>query len=1107
MLADIQAALKSGITAIGPAEEIAIFPYDPAWQKLLKITIQNKRNSDTDTLCLALGGISWAYKGKTVLSPVLLIPVSYAINRVKQEITLIPEFESILLNPFLQNELVRRYDLYWEMPAGIAPAETVAAFYSWLTETELPFAPVELAIYGNFHHHRYQVVRELELLLESPALSPLVQQILGEASGTALQQLVLTPQLITVADADQQAVFERFETGNIVVQGPPGTGKSQVLTNLMAKMLYAGTTNLVVSEKKAALEVLVKKLAPYGLDTYLFIAHSQTKPADFIQHLQQAWEQLEQETDLPPANLLLSDQLTDQLQLTLDKLASRQLIGGVSLRTFNQLTAHRDFRDVPYVSDVPDIQTWLDQQETLDICIVADPSLAAFQCFRQQAFGSPLSLDRTLDRLAAVFQELSALLDFQTPGELALRIKQSSRCQLLANESYRKYSPLFSRPRSRQQFEKLRKLFLQQSAQLQLQEPERHNWQVAPSLSQVQSWQAQRSATAGWWKRRKAGQQVRQALRNKQLDIDIAIRNWLSYLQQQEKLQQTRAQLLELGIERPELELESIQYILHQRDQESENELNQIEQLSPALRRQLVEHLQDLQRFQRTLQDILFLQETEAIGPKLNQAADAIMRVLPISAALASLPENLYRLLQRAGSKAACEAIVLHSNRVKFETLFPELAQFTGGTLQNQLTRIVETAASEHALFARHIHAQRQQKFREYHQLLLTPAPSLNAAQRTVKSQLKAGKSLLVKEFRKSRQHRTIRELVDSDARIWIELLNPLWLSTPTQVAHIFPMQTGIFDCVIFDEASQLPLPHALGSLQRARHALVAGDAQQMSPSGYFTGGISAVDLLHQASYYWSKVPLRHHYRSRQPELIAFSNRHFYNNELIVYPSQGTEKSSVQGHYVPDAVYEDRINIQEAATLVKFLKPRLADSEIPGIVAFSEAQLQTIWNALDNVSQQQLQERIDAGTAFFRTLEQVQGDECDVLYISLGYGFDSAGQFNLRFGPLNQALGSKRLNVLLTRARDHIHFFHSVRSTDFKWSANEAIRLLQLFIQSLEATGKTRQETRFPFGLTPAIQGNVLKFEAIQDQLHSAQELVTMHRALSLRGWEVVYEV
>jgi hypothetical protein len=1085
----------------------------------LKTTVQNKRDSDTDTLCLAIGGISWEYKRKTVISPLLLIPVSHAINRAKQEITLVPEMDKILFNPFVRNELVRRYGLSWEMPEKLTPADLIAAFYTWLQQKELPFEAVPLSRYGNFHHHRYQVVKELELLLEAPEWSSLVREILGETTGTAEKlwtKRIFTPQLITAADADQQEVFEQFQHGNVVVQGPPGTGKSQVLTNLMAKMLYAGTINLVVSEKKAALEVLVKKLTPYGLDKYLFIAHSQTKPADFISHLKNAWKTLEENENTPAANLLLSAQWTAQLQLTLDKLASRQLIGGVSLSTFNALTANRDFSETPYISEVPDIREWLAQQETLDMCLKAVPDFSTFQLFRQQALRTPLSLDRQLEKLTAEFRELAKRLDFSTFGELDLRIKQSSRAQLLNNESYKKYSTLFAQPKIQRQFEKLRMRFIQQTAKLQLLETEIQNWKSAPTLSEVQSWKSRRSGQVSWWKKRQVERQIRAALQNPLLEVDTTIDNWLQYLQQKQELQEIRAQLLELGVERPELEFESIQYILHQRAQENENELNQVDQLPATLRQALIENIQRLQVFRRTLQETLSITENESITEKLTQAATSVQVLLPLSAALSALPENLYRLLQRVSSATELEAVVLHSNRLKFESLFPELAKYTGDSLHMQLERIVEAENEEHLLFAGHIHAQRRQQFREYHQLLLTPAQALKPEQRTLKSQLKAGKAILVKEFKKSRQHRTIRELVESEARIWIELLNPLWLSTPVQVANIFPLETGIFDCVIFDEASQLSLPNALGSLQRAQRALVAGDEQQMSPSSFFTSSTSTADLLHQASYYWSKVPLKHHYRSRQPELIAFSNQHFYRNELIVYPSPetGGHTSSVEGHYVAEAIFEDRANRKEAEALAKLLQaqltapePEIQTAEIPGIVAFSETQLQAIWNALDSTAQQLLQERIDAGTAFFRTLEQVQGDECDILYISLGYGFDAAGQFNLRFGPLNQALGSKRLNVLLTRARNHIHFFHSVTATDFKWSTNEAIRLLQQFIQSLENEDITAQTKRFPFGLTPEIHGNQLKFKDIQDQLASAQELVTMHRVFSLRGWQVIYEV
>ena len=131
---------------------------------------------------------------------------------------------------------------------------------------------------------------------------------------------------------------------------------------------------------------------------------------------------------------------------------------------------------------------------------------------------------------------------------------------------------------------------------------------------------------------------------------------------------------------------------------------------------------------------------------------------------------------------------------------------------------------------------------------------------------LRKGKSILVKEFAKTRQHLSCRELRKSEARLWIDVLKPIQLSNPSSLASIYPMETGQFDLLIFDEAGQIPMSYALGALQRAKRVVVAGDHQQMSPSSYFKKSDDVVvDVLHQSAFYFKKILLTRHYRSRRP--------------------------------------------------------------------------------------------------------------------------------------------------------------------------------------------------------------------------------------------------
>jgi superfamily I DNA and/or RNA helicase len=319
-------------------------------------------------------------------------------------------------------------------------------------------------------------------------------------------------------------------------------------------------------------------------------------------------------------------------------------------------------------------------------------------------------------------------------------------------------------------------------------------------------------------------------------------------------------------------------------------------------------------------------------------------------------------------------------------------------------------------------------------------------------------------------------------------------------------MQEQLFDVAIFDEASQIPLQNALGTIHRSKRILVAGDQQQMGPSSYFKAqSEEVVDLLHQASFYWKNVSLKHHYRSEHPELIRFSNKHFYGDELIAFPSAKTISQPINFHYCEDGIFDERKNSVEAKKVALLIEEALKSKEHLGIVAFSETQLTEIYSQLSSSAKALLENRLDEDSAFFKALENVQGEECDHLIISLGYGKNEAGEFHMRFGPLNTKNGPKRLNVLLTRAKKQVDFFASVKGSDFKISSNEAVDLLRLYLLQIETGEKQAREQEFPFELQPGIEGKTLIFDGVYSGIRSAAEMVTLVRVLEGRGWEVEF--
>ena len=1077
--------------------------FHPSLNHIIKIAVQNKRISDIDSLCIAYQGLHWEYKGKKVVSPLILIPITQKINKVSQTIQIEIDFENFFFNPFIINELKRNYSLTWTVDENLNWADNCVSFHRFLQQNDFTKEVTNFQIIGNFHHHRYAIVKDLEALKNAPQ-NRLVQEILGNDFEKTNETKTLTNFNIVSIDKDQQTVFEKIKSGNLVIQGPPGTGKSQVLTNLLAKLLFEGKMNLVVSEKKAALEVLVKKLTQFELDDFTFIAQSQIKPHDFLLKLKKTWDKLELDREQPPTNLLLSEQLLSHFQLTLDKMLSKNLIGGVSLEEFKSLLKSYDLEGVGYSSKVPSIKIWLEQKEQIEKLFETWSGFGKIKLLNQKALTSGLELDIEISKLKLQFEQFSTQFNIATVAELVYLIKQIPRFQILENESYKKYAPLFSSKKEQRKFEKLKSTWISKQGEFNLMQIEEKNWIEIPSYSLLESWKMQLSGN--WWNKRKAEKSIQKQLKNKEILVSIAIENWTKYQLLAQELQVLRSQFQAIGIERPDLEIDSISYIVKQLESEKINEIKEAISVDQNIRKQLISSALDLEKFHSNLKNLINYDLEKLVLKDFVELEINIQDIILQKKHLINFNPIIYNLIQTEDSPQQIGQKILKNHWVNFESQWPELAKFDGEKMLSIIEKIIKTESIEMLLFGKQIYFQQATNFQKLNALLRTPNGKLKTEEKAFKATIKIGKAILVKEFSKTKQHKTIRELLDSEARAWIEILTPIWLSTPTQVATTFPMEKSLFNAVIFDEASQIPLSNALGSLQRADRAIVAGDEHQMSPGNYFSGAVSSVDLLHQANYYYPKVNLKHHYRSNHPTLIAFSNRYFYQNELIAYPSANATENPLNLHFVENGLFIDRQNLEEAKCTAILIEKLIDQKDSLGIVAFSEQQLDCIWKQLSVSTQHKLQQNSEQNLGFFRALEQVQGDECDILIISLGYGRNEAGDFHKRFGPLNQKNGSKRLNVLLTRAKKSIHFFTSIKSNYLEVSTNESVNLLRFFLLQLEKNASSSNLV-FPFELNTNVEdGNNLLIDKVTNQIQDARELITLHDVLSKRGWKISYQ-
>ena len=305
-----------------------------------------------------------------------------------------------------------------------------------------------------------------------------------------------------------------------------------------------------------------------------------------------------------------------------------------------------------------------------------------------------------------------------------------------------------------------------------------------------------------------------------------------------------------------------------------------------------------------------------------------------------------------------------------------------------------------------------------------------------------------------------IRKLLTQFAGEIFQLV-PCWMASPESVSALFPLEKE-FDLVIFDEASQCFAERGIPAMYRGRQTVVTGDDKQLLPGDLYRVRFEEEDdeehpdlevdsLLALAGRYFPHTSLRGHYRSQLPELIDFSNQHFYRGTLQLLPDrEGMNRRQPAIRYVRvDGVWERNTNRPEAervAELVFELLRTQPGKEI-GVVTFNFPQGQLVQDVLEAYA---LERQVSLPESLFvKNLENVQGDERDIIVFSVGYAPDPKGRLVMQFGSLNQAGGENRLNVAVTRAREAIYVVTSLLPSQLRTETaqHEGPRLLRQYLQ------------------------------------------------------------
>lgn len=350
-------------------------------------------------------------------------------------------------------------------------------------------------------------------------------------------------------------------------------------------------------------------------------------------------------------------------------------------------------------------------------------------------------------------------------------------------------------------------------------------------------------------------------------------------------------------------------------------------------------------------------------------------------------------------------------------------------------------------------------------------------------------------ELNKKRKLKPIRQLIDEAGRA-VQQIKPVFMMSPMSIANFLPPGKLEFDVVIFDEASQVKAVDAFGAILRGRQTIVVGDTRQMPPTNFFGRDVELDDEDNETADIESilsmlrarGVPERYlswHYRSRHESLIAVSNVEFYERRLVIFPSSGTNRfaTGLKFRHLPAAIYDrgrTRTNKAEAKAVAHAILIHAKDTPnlSLGVVAFSVAQRDLIQVELEIMRRSNTDLDAYFTTAhpnepfFVKNLENVQGDERDVIFISIGYGRNESGMIAKDFGPLNREGGERRLNVLISRAKMAMEVFCNFTAGDLELDANAShgVRALKHFLHyaetgQLDIAIETGKQADSPFEL------------------------------------------
>ncbi len=1103
------------------------------------------------TLYLTFGVLRWTdpYLGESV-SPLWMVPCEIERTSASAPMKLVLSDEDHQMNPALELFLRDRHKI--ELPA-LPDEPDAGSLVTFLGQVQRAVSSTDWRVepevwLSTFTFESLVLINDLKAMTEIALQSKLIAA-LAKAGATADASEALSDDLdadaaakglvpVLPTDSSQLEALTYASSGrHVVVHGPPGTGKSQTITALIADALGRGQKVLFVSAKMAALDVVHRRLTERGLDEFCLEAHStKAGKTHVIGELRKIFD-----ADPPPNGDGLGDDLKD-LQKAKEQLNSyvralhtkEPTLGITPFQGIGRLAQLNDRRDIRFTLPWADATT-VTRDELMHAgdaigelathgAVFDGRATHPWRGFTSQGGGiteaeqvhDDLQLvARSCVAICSILEGLTSLL----PGGPRLSIAELERSarglqafasverlptdwRRVVGDALGAHAEVFDAAACTAT--ELRDTEAELKSCIPL-EPKDAVDLLRPAKDRFAAWYQRISPAYFSWR-----SAVKKILEPSQPRDRTSILATLALAERAVDLRgrlQSDAQRLGVDVglgglfDPAALATAAAQYRAAQLLRASAADAGDLQQPTQSTQDAAKRLLAALPSTDERLAVALRRLDTrwpaglvaggaigthplEVLPPRIAEVLSAPARMaewMLLDQALHSCNElHLAPFLEALGDVPIAQARAIFERRFylvwtsSIVARVPELASALGARREELITRFRELDAKIRTSAVRHIRSVASE-----------PARRVRAADPSVGG---GEVSILNRELRKRRAFRPLRRLFAEIPNV-LQALKPCMLMSPVSVSTYLKPGALSFDLVVFDEASQLPTPEAVPAILRARQVVVAGDANQLPPTAFFSSSLmsgddepadsdealgpldSLLDDCVAIRPHFQESKLRWHYRSRDERLIKFSNFHFYEGLLNTFPSASTDSDGkgVRAVYVEKGVYgrgKDRRNPREARTVAKVIVSELETypERSIGVVSMNISQKEAIEDAL----REELAERPDLAAlwdrkgdeeTFIKALEAVQGDERDTMIISVGYGHDSDGGLSLNFGPINQDGGWRRLNVLVTRAKWQTIIVTSVHSDELRGinPNNRGASALRNFIEYAERLGELPQ--------------------------------------------------